>query len=148
MARIAVTMGDPAGIGPEICLRLLHHAATQRDYVPVIFGDAGVLQRVAQQCQLDAPRRILSREEWNRGILVDKPSVLDLCAIHADDVTPGRISASSGAASYAYVDEAIRAAIADEVDAISTGPINKEALHMAGYKYPGHTEIFAARTKA
>jgi len=149
LPRIAVTMGDPAGIGPEVCLHLLANPLVSEVCVPIVFGDAAVLIRVAEQLGLPVPGKIVSLQAWNSLFAgINAPSVLDLAAIKLGDFTPGSINAATGGASYAYVDEAIRAALAGEVQAVTTGPINKEALHLAGYQYPGHTEIFAARTQA
>jgi len=125
-------MGDPAGIGPELCLRLLAHAGTALVARPIIFGDAGVLRRVAEKLALP----------------FDATRVVDLDAIAAEDVVPGRIDARCGEAAYRYVIAAIDAALAGEVDAIATAPLHKEALHAAGHDYPGHTEIFAERMGA
>ena len=147
--RIAVTMGDPAGVGPEVCLRLLQHAETLERCVPLVFGDVGVLRRVASACGLPAPQNVVSVDEWRRaGGRIDQPAAVDWQAIAADSVTPGVVSAATGAASYRYIDAAIDAALASEVDAVATGPVHKEALRAAGIPYPGHTEIFTARTNA
>jgi 4-hydroxythreonine-4-phosphate dehydrogenase len=76
------------------------------------------------------------------------PGVFDLECIEADSVTPGKVSAACGEAAYRYVITSIEAGLNGEVEAVSTAPLNKEALHAAGHKYPGHTEIFAERLKA
>jgi 4-hydroxythreonine-4-phosphate dehydrogenase len=124
-------MGDPAGGGPELCLRALADSGLREVCAPVVFGDAAVLARVAEICRLPpAPAG----------------SVVNLDAITAEDVTPGAISAACGAAAYRYITAAIDAALAGEVDAICTAPIHKEALRAAGVDFPGHTEILAART--
>ncbi|HVZ65857.1 MAG TPA: 4-hydroxythreonine-4-phosphate dehydrogenase PdxA [Lacunisphaera sp.] len=141
--RIAITMGDPAGIGPEICLRLLNEAAIAAECVPIVFGDASVLQRVAQRLNLPFITPVVSALESAAA-----PAVLDLQCIAADAVTPGRVDARCGNAAFRYVLAAIEAGLAGRVDAVATAPLNKEALHAAGHKYPGHTEIFAERMKA
>jgi 4-hydroxythreonine-4-phosphate dehydrogenase len=142
-------MGDPAGIGPEICLRLLAATAVQDICVPIVFGDAGVLRRVARQCGLSEPRRVIERDQWPSCWQdVQQPSVLNLNAIPPEKVTAGRVDSGTGLASYRYIEQSIEAALAGQVDAVATGPVNKEALHDAGIPYPGHTEIFAAKTEA
>jgi 4-hydroxythreonine-4-phosphate dehydrogenase len=147
--RIAVTMGDPAGVGPELCLRLLADASIARECVPIVFGDSGVLKRVAAATELPLAARIVSSAQWQVGwTTTDQPTILDLEAIAPDAVQPGQTSAATGRAAYAYVDRSIHAAWAGQVAAVSTAPINKEALHSAGISVPGHTEIFAARTNA
>jgi len=74
--------------------------------------------------------------------------VLDLQCIGADAITPGKVSAACGEAAFRYIIASIEAGLTGEVDAIATAPLNKEAMHAAGHKYPGHTEIFAERMKA
>lgn len=149
LPRIAVTMGDPAGIGPEICLRLLSHADTARLCTPVVFGDASVLRRVAARLKLPLDAPVLSTADWRaEGSALTRPAVLDLQCVGPDEFEPGKMSAVCGEAAYRYVTAAIEAGLARDVDGVSTAPLNKEALHAAGHRYPGHTEIFAERMKA
>ena len=146
LPRIAVTMGDPAGVGPELCLRLLHDPGVTGHCIPVVFGDAGVLQRVSAATGVPLVAPTISRDRWadvHRGL--DRPAVLDLHCIRADEVTPGRVDARCGAAAFQYVMASIDAALAGQVAGVSTGPLNKAALHAAGHPFPGHTEIFAQR---
>ena len=131
LPRIAITMGDPAGVGPELCLKLLADERVREFCEPVIYGDAGVLQRVAKQLGLK-----------------HADAVRDHRAIHAESVVPGTVNVACGRAVFTYFDSAISDALAGKVDAICTAPINKESLHAAGYPYPGHTEILAARTNS
>ena len=143
LPRIAVTMGDPAGIGPEICLRLLNDAALAKVCTPIVFGDAGVLQHVAGNLKLPFSAPIVPHPR-----VAEAPSVFDLHAVEAATVVPGVVDARWGDAAFRYVVAAIDAGLAGSVDAVATGPLNKEAMHAAGHKYPGHTEIFAERMKA
>ena len=146
LPRIAVTMGDPAGIGPELCLRLLADRELPEVCQPIVFGDAAVLRRVASTLGWELSARIVAGKDWLEAARSGAgPAVLDLQQIEADAFSPGKLDAACGEAAYQYVVRAIAAGLAGEVDAISTGPINKEALHAAGHKYPGHTEIFAER---
>lgn len=131
--QIAITMGDPAGIGPELCLRLLVNDRVRKISSPLVFGDLRLLQRVARQLGWPAP---------------DATLVRDLAVIDADSVVPGKVSAACGRAAYSYVISAIDEALAGRVDAIATGPLHKVALHTAGIPFPGHTEILADRTKS
>ena len=137
-------MGDPAGIGPEICLHLLNQPDIADACVPIVFGDAGVLRRVAHAAGILFNTPVI--REWDDG--VDAARVLDLRALDADAVKPGVVDARCGEAAYRYVVEAIDAGLCGRVAAVSTAPLNKEALHAAGHRYPGHTEIFAERMKA
>ncbi len=149
LPRIAVTMGDPAGVGPELCLRLLADSEIARECVPIVFGDAKVLRRVAETCRIKFAAPILSKEDWaatSRTVTV--PSVLDFHAVNADTLIPGKVSGFCGEAAFQYVIAAIDAGLCGEAAAISTGPLNKEALHAAGHRFPGHTEIFASRMNA
>ncbi|MBK8092454.1 MAG: 4-hydroxythreonine-4-phosphate dehydrogenase PdxA [Verrucomicrobiaceae bacterium] len=146
---IAVTMGDPAGVGPEICLQLLANESVREIATPVIFGDARLLAKCARQTGLPAPTRILSEIEWpERCSTLDQPAVLDLFGFDAEGFEPGVISARTGAAGYRYVEKSIQAALAGQVAAVATAPLNKEALHAAGITYPGHTEMFAEKMAA
>ncbi len=149
LPRIAITMGDPAGVGPEVCLHLLANAAIAAECTPIVFGDAAVLRACAAQCGLTFTAPVLAHGDWSRDFAtVTRPSVLDLGVIALDHFTPGAINAATGAAGYTYVNRAIDAALAGQVASVSTGPLNKEAMHLAGIQFPGHTEIFAARTGA
>src|SRR5437868_319069 len=108
LPRIAVTMGDPAGVGPEICLRLLNDEVIASQCVPVMLGDADVLRRVAKVTglQLDAP--MIEHEAWSKVYeSVTKPSVLDLNWIAADEIEPGKVDARCGDAAFCYVTASI-----------------------------------------
>jgi 4-hydroxythreonine-4-phosphate dehydrogenase len=118
LPRIAITMGDPAGIGPELCLRLAEGG--------IIYGDVYVLNRVADRIGL-------SRLNSNQVNQIGKIT----------DIMPGQNSAACGLASFQYVEAAIQDALTGRIDAICTLPINKESWHAAGIKYPGHTELLA-----
>ncbi len=147
--KIAVTMGDPAGIGPEVCLHLLADAAIAKECIPIVFGDAPILWRVAAAANLPLKGAVISPAEWQTThSAIDQPAILDLHAIDADAVEPGKVTAATGKAAFAYIERAIDAALAGRVVAVSTAPLNKEALHAAGINFPGHTEIFAARTNS
>ncbi|MFA6543819.1 MAG: 4-hydroxythreonine-4-phosphate dehydrogenase PdxA [Limisphaerales bacterium] len=149
LPRIAITMGDPAGVGPEICLRLLANAELARECVPVVFGDASVLRDVGGKLGLPFHAPVIAKAGWP-GLCRELrgPAVLDLQCLDSVPVSPGQVSARCGDAAFRYVIAAIESGLRGEVDAITTAPLNKEALHAAGHKYPGHTEIFAERMKA
>lgn len=144
--RIAVTMGDPAGIGPEICLDILQDTTAA---IPVVFGDARLLARLAKQLNRPFAVPVISLPEWSDGYKsVSKPCVVDIPQLDADRVVPGVLKAENGRASFDYIQAAIDAALAEQVTAVATAPINKEALYLAGIRYPGHTEIFADRCQS
>ena len=150
LPRIAVTMGDPAGIGPEICLRLLADPRAAEICVPIVIGDACILDRVARMLGLPMPRQVIRPGEWAKAVeCIASPAVLDLETIRDPGaVRPGEVSDATGRAALMYIEESIEAALSGSVEAIATGPIHKEALRAAGVQFPGHTEIFTQRTKA
>lgn len=133
--KLAITMGDPAGVGPEVCLKLLQQAEAFSEAELVIYGDLGMLERVSRQTGLPMP----ASDAAVRHIEILKDPGRVEC---------GRVAADCGRASYAYVERAIQEALVGNVDAMVTAPINKEALRAGGISYPGHTEILAALTKA
>lgn len=140
-------MGDPAGIGPELCLQLLRDERLTSLCIPVVVGNAGVLARVAAQLQWPTVPRILPAQQWpDVWRTIAQATVIDVPSLPAAAVEPGVVSAACGRAAYDFILWAIDEALADRVDAIATGPIHKEALHAAGIPFPGHTEILAHRT--
>jgi len=142
-------MGDPAGVGPEVCLQLLADDEIRRECVPVLFGDAAVLTRVAVQARFPLRAPAITPAQWQANwASITLPTIVDWQAVDAAAVQPGVVSALTGRAGFTYVERAIDAALAGQVAAVSTAPLNKEAMHAAGINYPGHTEIFADRTKA
>ena len=146
--RIGITMGDPAGVGPEIALRLLGQPLGV-DYLSVVFGDAAVLKAAGQRLNLPLNGQVVTHEQWlGCGQRVDEPTIIDMSQItDMNSLAIGEVSASSGRASYRYVEAAIESALAGKIDALTTGPIHKEALNLAGIDLPGHTEILIERTK-
>jgi len=111
--------------------------------VPVVLGDVGVLERVARATGLAMPPSVITSLT-----VAEAPGVLDLKTIDTSAVKPGTVSAATGRAAYSYIEKSIEAALAHEVAAVVTGPIHKEALRAAGVNFPGHTEIYAAKTGA
>lgn len=146
---IAVTMGDPAGVGPEVCLQLLANPEVATFATPVVFGDAGILNACAEKTGLAAPARVFDEEEWaSLDVEEQAPGVLDLPGFDSSNFVPGNVSAATGAAGYHYVLRSIEEAMTGRVSGVATAPLNKEALRAAGVPYPGHTEIFADKTGA
>jgi 4-hydroxythreonine-4-phosphate dehydrogenase len=145
---LAITLGDPAGIGPEIILKALMRSEVYQSCRPLVVGDLRILQR-AMSC-LENPAlqiEIVAAPEdakFEPGTI----SLLDLHNADPSDCPVGKLSAAAGRAAVEYVFKACDLALAGEVDAVVTAPLNKEAMHMGGYNYPGHTELLAARTGA
>ncbi len=130
---IALTMGDPAGVGPELCLRMLAAPEVLACSTPILFGDFRLIQRVAATTGLPLPPPSAFRDIPCEGL---------------DAIIPGKLSPACGAAAYRCVETAIREALAGQVKAIVTAPLNKESLHLAGIPYPGHTEMLSHLTGA
>lgn len=145
---LGITMGDPAGIGPELSLRALGDSTLLRRCVPVVFGDFQILGRVSQMLNLPLPNSMIRCGDLADKITtLDGPTVVDMQCLAADEVEPGNVSAATGSAAFTYINAAIDAALARQITGVVTGPINKEAFHAADIKYPGHTEIFVERTQ-
>jgi len=139
---IAVTIGDPAGIGPETALRAVTAEAVQDACRPVIVGSVAALEQCAQWCGFD-PVPIQSAS--SPMALPDGPLVvLDVPVPGIDTIRPGRVQALGGNAAVAYLRRACRLALDGFVQAIATGPINKESLAAAGMPGVGHTELLAS----
>ena len=136
-------MGDPAGVGPEICLDLLNDPEILDNCHPMIFGDLTILQACARQTGKVLNTPVLHLEE-----ITDSPpsGIIDLGILKPNELNPGIADARTGRATYEYVVCAIDACLADRVEAVVTCPANKEAMQAAGITQPGHTEIFAERT--
>ena len=139
---LGVTMGDPAGVGPEIIARAGADAAVRRDARPVVIGAAGPMRAalglVGSPLTLHAVRRVADCR-WAENTL----EVLDLDNVDVDSLPRGVVSAAAGKAAYEYIERAVSLARAREVHGIVTAPINKEALAAAGMPHSGHTEILA-----
>lgn len=145
---IGVTMGDPAGIGPEICARALTTPEVQMVANCIVIGDRKAMRqglKVAKIPNIEInPVKKVAEAKFVRGTI----DVVDLKNVEVSRLKVGQVSRAAGKAAVGYIEKAIRLAMDGKIDAITTAPINKEAIHKAGYKFQGHTEILAARTKA
>jgi 4-hydroxythreonine-4-phosphate dehydrogenase len=150
LPRVALTLGDPAGIGPELVLQALCAPAVRAVCTPVVYGNARILQRVAAATGWHWPPP---------GLAIMPPSpvsppdvcsavLLDFPCPAGESLQPGRIQAACGQQAHLWIQAAARDALAGRVDALVTAPINKEAMHLAGVGHPGHTEILAEATGA
>jgi 4-phospho-D-threonate 3-dehydrogenase / 4-phospho-D-erythronate 3-dehydrogenase len=141
---IAITMGDAAGIGPEIIMKALASGAVHDFCNPLVIGDAARL-RIAGD--LTDRRLRIDRVDDARTVSFGSGQVacIDVGLIPAD-LPFGRVSPVAGEAAYRYIERAVRIVEAGQARAICTAPISKEALHAAGHRYPGHTELLAALT--
>ena len=140
---IAVTIGDPAGIGPEIVARACAEPAAVRTSRPVVIGAAAAMREALALVGSPLALSVVARVgdcRWTPGTL----EVLDLANVDMAALPRAEVSAEAGRAAYAYVERAVALARAGEIHAIVTAPLNKEALAAAGVPHAGHTEILAA----
>ena len=150
---LAITIGDVAGIGPEVIVRALDSAEFPRGAVPLVIGSVPVLQRAAALTHSALIFRRIEVAENGAGLREQVSGVLsagaipvcDPCDAGAAEAPAGVISAVAGEAAYRCLIRAVELAQSGAVDAIVTAPLNKESLHLAGHHYPGHTEILAER---
>lgn len=143
---LGVTMGDPAGCGPEITIKALADRTMYERCRPLVIGDAAVIQdalRIARHPEFKINKVSLPAEgKYEYGII----DVYHLDLVDMDKLVYGKVSAMAGNAAFQCIKKVIEMAMADDIDATVTNPINKEAINMAGHHYSGHTEIYAEYT--
>ncbi len=143
MPRIGITMGDPAGIGPEVVLKAVAEEEIRRACIPVIIGDAQLLAHTARTLDLQSGYDIVRADE-------PFPEHSEPIIYHLGNISgfiePGIESGTAGKAAGGYIEAAVELCAAGSIDAVATAPINKRALFLAGYSFPGHTEFFAHLT--
>jgi 4-hydroxythreonine-4-phosphate dehydrogenase len=142
---IAITLGDPAGIGPEIVAKTLADPETYRLCNPVVVGESHVMRMGIEVAGTNQKINIienLEQAKYRFGTI----DLVDLNNIDPAKIKMGEPAAMTGAASAQYVIHAADLALNGAVDAIVTAPLNKEAMHMGGYHYPGHTELLAEKS--
>jgi len=141
---IGITMGDAAGVGPEIIIKSLQSESIYERAIPIVIGDAKMLQRASEVLKLDVEIKIVEKNAAFKT-KYGEVACIDLNILPAD-LTYGEVSSESGHAAFEYLRTAIELANEGNIDAICTAPLNKEALHKGGHVYPGHTEILAKLT--
>lgn len=146
MKRIGITLGDPAGIGPEISIKAFAKKDLYERCQPLLVGDACVVEKYLQaHPELDLKINVV--EEPDQGKYVyGTIDLIDLKAVDIDQLAIGEVSAMAGNAAFQYVKKVIELALDKKIDATVTNPLNKEALNLAGHHYAGHTEIYADLT--
>jgi 4-hydroxythreonine-4-phosphate dehydrogenase len=147
---LAITLGDPAGIGPEIVLKALRSAEVYATCRPLVVGDRRMLERAAGSIVGQAPP-VFELTGADPGLAHYQPGLLTLLDLHnADpqDCPVGQMSAAAGRAAVEYVCSACDLAMAGQAAAVVTAPLNKAAMQLAGFHYAGHTELLAERTHA
>ena len=141
---IGITMGDAAGVGPEIIMKALTHRAVYEQCRPLVIGDTARLRDAAQRAGVALEVRSIERPAdaaFRYGVV----DCIDLGLIPAD-LPYGKLSPIAGDAAYQYIARTVELTSAGELDAICTAPLNKEALHAGGHIFPGHTEMLAHLT--
>ncbi len=146
---VAITMGDPAGVGPEVAVKALHHDAVWRACRPLLVGDPAVLADAASICgsraavtEVAAPPGAAEGAAWDRG----RVNVVASGGPGLAEVRRGEVSAAAGDAGYRAIAGAVRLAQTGAAAATVTAPIHKEALNRAGHHFAGQTEIYAHLT--
>lgn len=142
---IAVTMGDASGVGPEIIVKALSDQDVYSYCRPFVIGDAKIIARELKLLNSDMTFSIIEspeEAEFSYGTI----DIVDLDLL-PEDLPYGKISAEAGNGAFRYLEKAVQFAKEGKIQAISTAPLNKEAMHKGGHIYPGHTEILAKLTK-
>ncbi|RKD69499.1 4-hydroxythreonine-4-phosphate dehydrogenase [Sinobaca qinghaiensis] len=141
---IAITMGDAAGVGPEIIVKALQDETLYSRCRPFVIGDTARLNQAAALCGLSVKAASISSVA-DAGFT---PGLIDCLQVGElpEGLAFGELSYEAGKHAYLYVEKAVALAVNQEIDSICTAPLNKEAMQGAGYKYPGHTEILAGLT--
>jgi len=138
---IGITMGDPAGIGPEICLKALSGKEFQEECVPVIIGDPNVLRKTA--AGLGLPVNITECETPQASLARGEIAVIPASKVVLKEVLLGKPDATCGLAMVDFIKMSVSLLSEGKIEAMVTAPISKMAMHMAGFPYSGHTELLA-----
>jgi 4-hydroxythreonine-4-phosphate dehydrogenase len=139
---VGITLGDPAGVGPEISIKTFLEDSVFEFCKPLLIGDLRILREISRQLGVNVKFRSVNSPceiRGERGLV----ELIDMENVDLEKLMLGRASAESGRASIEYVEKAVEYALKGEIDAMATSPINKKAINMAGSKYIGHTEMLA-----
>jgi len=150
--RIGITIGDPAGIGPEVSLKAVADEGVLAACVPVLIGDAGYLSYWARVFDLKRDFTVVNADgSWPEDLEGDLETGGALIVYNLNNIPNaiqmGEEQAACGRAAAEYIEAAVALCLAGRLDAITTAPINKKSLHLAGYQFPGHTEFLAHLTR-
>ena len=139
---LAITMGDPAGIGPEIIVKALSREDTYQKCRPLVSGDAAIIELAVSQ--MNAGLKVHAINDVKDALFeLGTIDVYDLHCVDMSTFKQGEVQPQCGNAAFVSVVKAIELAMSGDVDATVTAPLNKEALHKAGHNFDGHTEIYA-----
>lgn len=141
---LGITMGDCAGIGPEIIVKALADKNIYDIARPVVFGDRKIMERAANIVK----EKVVCRSILEPGIGGQDYGTIDIIDLNnlPEDLPFGKVDARAGKAAFEYIEKAVTYAMKQEIHAIVTAPLNKEALNLGGQHYPGHTEILGSLT--
>ena len=142
---IAITMGDPAGVGPEIITKALTHREVFDVARPLVIGDAAILEKAAQLQHLDVAIHTVA-EPADGHYTLGQIDCIDLAMVDMATFQYGQIQAQCGKAAYAYIEKAVSLALDKKVAALATAPLNKESFKAGKVPYIGHTEVLEALT--
>ncbi len=140
---IAITMGDPCGIGPEIIIKALQSPEVAEICVPVVIGDRLALERALSVCGSALKISEIATVEDARTVTEGSIPLLALSHLAEGEMAYGAPSVAAGDAVYRYICHAASLCLDGRVSAMTTAPISKESMHRAGHDYPGHTELLA-----
>jgi 4-hydroxythreonine-4-phosphate dehydrogenase len=139
---IGVTMGDPAGVGPEIAAKAIATSSVAASCRPLVIGDRSVMEATLSLLRSPLRLHVVTKPaecRFEPGAL----ECLDMRNVDAASLPRGQVSAEAGRAAYAYIEAAVRLCQSGEIDGMVTAPVNKEGLAAAGVQHSGHTEILA-----
>jgi 4-hydroxythreonine-4-phosphate dehydrogenase len=142
---IALTMGEPAGVGPEILAKYVA-GIKKSNFTLVVVGDQRLLHDAEAKFKLKVPNLKITSRPSREKFAPNDVNFISLKLVNPKDVTPGRPTAKTGRAAMAFVEKATDLVMLNQVDAIVTGPISKKAINAAGYYFSGHTDYLAHRT--
>jgi len=161
MKKIAITMGDPGGVGPEIIIKAINSSEVRNPCYPLVIGDASVMEEALNLLNLPLKLKIIKSPDESKPTK-ESIEVIDVIPPHPPFLKGGiksgivkvgmgrfekcKPTPEGGKACVSYIKKAVELALSKHVDGIVTAPISKEALKMAGFKWPGHTEILADLT--
>uniref|UniRef100_UPI000931486F 4-hydroxythreonine-4-phosphate dehydrogenase PdxA n=1 Tax=Ndongobacter massiliensis TaxID=1871025 RepID=UPI000931486F len=142
MRRVVITIGDPAGIGPEVSLKAVAGSDALCEQT-ILVGSPAILQEYHRRLRLEKEIAVIREPE---DFVTGKINVLPVLDLDFDHIQIGKVQAACGDAAFRYLERAIGLAMEKRVGPVVTAPLNKEALHLGGHAYDGHTEIFATLT--
>ncbi len=140
---IAITMGDPCGVGPEIIVKALQVPEVSTICRPFVIGDRVAMERALAACASQLKIHEISRPEDTAEAPQNTVALLALSQLTESDLQYGQPGVAAGDAVFRYICQAARLCLDGRVAAMVTAPISKEAMHRAGHDYPGHTELLA-----